>query len=233
MHPADHDIVLAAMETPSDGGILYKSTDGGTSWSEVFASASYVTGIEFSAVDSDLVALSTRQDVLKSQQQGDAGSWERITPPGGVFFRTVRASPHRAQVFVVGTNDQGIYYTADGGRSWQSNLLEDLFEHRRYQGSSDELSPEVATATNPGVRTLRNISAIVFDPVAPDTFYVAGTRYSWASFGVARMTHDGQTWERLSLEGLSHRNVFDLAVDSRGVFLYAGTFNGTYRLRLR
>jgi hypothetical protein len=148
-------------------------------------------------------------------------------------MRTVRLSPHDAQVYVIGTNDQGVFYSADGGDSWRNNRLEDLFEQRLYQGSDSYLPANVATASNPGAYVLKNIYAIVFDPVTPDVFYVAGTRFAWASFGVARITDAGQKWERLPLEGLSHRNVYDLAIDSAGQFLYAGTFDGVYGIRLR
>ena len=87
-------------------------------------------------------------------------------------------------------------------------------------------------AFNPERKMIKNISIVVFDPVMPDVFYAAGTQYTRASFGVVRVTNAGQTWERLPLEGLSSRNVFDLAIDSSGAFLYAGTLNGTYRLKL-
>jgi hypothetical protein len=111
--------------------------------------------------------------------------------------------------------------------------LEGLFEDRLYQASGQNLSSELAAAINPNIQRILNVSAIVFDPITPDLFYIGGTRYVRASFGVARITNAGQNWERLALEGLTHRNVFDLAVDSSGEFLYAGTFDGTFRLRLR
>jgi hypothetical protein len=134
---------------------------------------------------------------------------------------------------VVGTRDQGFYYTADAGISWRNNRLEGFFEQRSYQGSDQYLSDEIATAFNPGERMWRNILAIVFDPITPDVFYVGGTQLSRGSVGVAKITDAGQTWERLPLAGLSHRNVFDLAIDSAGEFLYAGTLNGTFRFKLR
>jgi hypothetical protein len=128
--------------------------------------------------------------------------------------------------------DQGIYYTADGGLSWKNHLFEGLFEQRLYQGSEQYLPAEVATASSARAHLLHNVSAIAFDPVAADTFYIAGSRYSRASFGVAKITHAGHNWQRLPLEGLSHRNVYDLAIDASGEFLYAATFDGTFKLSL-
>ena len=229
--PADDDVLFAVQENPStEKGKLYRTTDGGATWTKVYEASGYIAGIEVSAVDPDLVVFATRADVYQSEQGGEADSWQVITPPGASGFRTVRLSPHGTQVYVVGTNDQGLYYTGDGGTSWSNNRLEGLFEQRLYQGSDQYLPDEIATASNPSAYVLNNISAIVFDPVITDTFYVAGTQYTRASFGVARITNTGQNWQRLPLEGLSHRNVFDLAVDASGLYLYAGTFDGTFRL---
>jgi photosystem II stability/assembly factor-like uncharacterized protein len=232
--PTDDDIVFAAMEIPpTETGKLYRTTDGGITWSAVYSASDYITGIEVSAVDPDLVVFTTLSDVYRSEQGGDADSWQVITPPEASQIKTVRISPHRAQVYVVGTRDQGFYYTADAGISWRNNRLEGFFEQRSYQGSDQYLSDEIATAFNPREQMSRDISAVVFDPITLDVFYVGGTQLSRGSVGVAKITDAGQTWERLPLAGLSHRNVFDLAMDSAGEFLYAGTLNGTFRFKLR
>jgi len=232
--PANGEVVFAAMEIPSAGtGRLYRTADGGKTWSEIYSTSTYITGLEVSTVDPHLVVFTTRSDVYQSERGGEIGSWQVITPPGATMIRAVGLSPHRTQVYVIGTNDQGIYYTADGGDSWSNNRLEDLFEQRLYQGSDQYLPAEIATAINPRAYLLNNISAIVFDPIIPDVFYIAGTQHTRASFGVARITNAGRNWERLTLEGLAHRNVFDLAIDSSGAFLYAGTFDGTCALRLK
>jgi hypothetical protein len=49
---------------------------------------------------------------------------------------------------------------------------------------------------------------------------------------VLKITAAGTRWERLALEGFSHRNVFDLDVDSSGAYLYAATNDGTFRFKL-
>jgi photosystem II stability/assembly factor-like uncharacterized protein len=233
--PANDDILFAAQEIPAiETGKLYKTTDGGATWSEVYATSSYIKGIEVSALNSDLVVFVTRSEVYKSEQGGEADSWQVITPPeASSTLLTIALSPHNRQVYVIGTHDQGLYYTVDGGISWTNNRLVDFFEQKLYQGSDQYLDAEIATAFNPNEYVLKNINVIVFDPIIPDTFYVAGRQVTRASFGVAKITNAGQNWERLPLAGLSHRNVFDLAIDSAGEFLYAGTFNGTCRFKLR
>lgn len=232
--PSNDDMLFAVMEIPSAKiARLYRTTDGGSSWTNVYTTSGYITGLAVSAADPDLVVFTTWLEVQKSKRGGEPGSWRAITPPGTQGFRGVGLSPHQAEVHVIGSNDQGIYYTADGGEHWSNPPLDDLFEGELHQGSGQNLPGEIAAAFNPHVHRLRNVSAIIFDPIAVDRFYIGGTRYNRASFGVAKITHAGQDWQRLPLEGLSHRNVFDFAMDSLGEFLYVGTFDGTFRFKLR
>jgi photosystem II stability/assembly factor-like uncharacterized protein len=79
--PADDNVLFAAMEIPpSETGRLYKTTDGGVTWSSVYSTPSYITGVEVSAVVPELVVFTTRSDVYKSEREGEAGSWQVITP---------------------------------------------------------------------------------------------------------------------------------------------------------
>ncbi len=184
-------------------------------------------------MDPKLVVFTTRTEVYKSEQGGEHDSWQTITPPREPQIQAVALSPHRAQVYVVGTRDRGIYYSADGGVTWTNNDLKGFFEQRLSQGSDRYLDAEIATALNPKAWVPNDISAVAFDQLISDTFYAGGSLRSRASFGVARITNAGQSWERLPLAGLTHRNISDLAVDSRGEFLYAGTNDGTFRFNLR
>jgi hypothetical protein len=170
---------------------------------------------------------------LKSERRGEPGSWQSVKPPHRSRLQTIALSPHQATVYVVGTSHEGIYYTADGGASWTHNDLDGFFAQHVSQEDQRPLDAEIAAARNPNVEVQKNIVSIVFDPAVEDTFYVGANQSHRASVGVARITHAGRQWERLPLDGLTHRNVFALAIDAPGQFLYAGGHDGTYRFRLK
>jgi hypothetical protein len=134
---------------------------------------------------------------------------------------------------VIGTRNDGLYYTNDGGSSWIQNDLPGFYEQKTTQDSEKHLDTRIATAFNPRVKPRRDVSAIVFDPIVEDTFYIGCDLKPRAGFGVAKITNAGRSWERLPLAGLTHRNTFDVDIDSDGKVLYAGTFEGTFSLILR
>jgi hypothetical protein len=232
--PRDDRIVLAAMENPEAWTVtLYKTPDGGATWSPVLKVPETASGLAISVPEPGVVLLATHSDVYKSERGGDADSFQIITPEGASQIETIALSPHRAGVYVVGTRIGGLYYTSDGGATYTHNKLDDILEQRAFQDSSELLAAEIATALNPNVHLRRDVSAIVFDPLVQDTFYVGTSLRPRAGFGIIKLTNGAQSWERLPLEGLTHRNTYDLAIDSAGKYIYAGTNDGTFRLQLR
>jgi hypothetical protein len=202
-------------------------------WMPIYATADVVTGIEVSTIDPRIVVLATRSDVLISEENGDPGSWHAVTPEKATGIRTIALSPHRVGVYVIGTNSQGIWYTTDGGATWMNNRLTGFFEQHLSPDQPEPLDPELATAYASDAKLRHNASVVVFAPVSEDTFYVAGTQRPHASVGVARVTQAGTRWQRLPLEGLTHRNVYALALSSSEQFIYVGTHDGTFGLALR
>jgi photosystem II stability/assembly factor-like uncharacterized protein len=231
---SNNQIVFALQEIPDTGeSIIYKSMDGGESWQKVFTSDRAISKLAVSPVDSNLMVFVLPNAVYKSEQGGTPESWQEITPGEARQILEVSLSPHNRDVFVIGTHAQGIYYTEDGGQTWQHNALKPFFDQQVAQDNSETLSPDEITAYKSDRQMLRNITTVVFDPLEPDAFFVAGRQPGRASIGVAKITNGSQNWERLPLAGLSQRSIFDLAIDPAGEYLYAGTFNGTYQFRLR
>jgi hypothetical protein len=237
LDPSDDRRLFAAMELPGPTGVtvqsrVYRTLDGGATWAPVYEVEANVVGIKVSALDPQIVVLATRGAVLVSESGGAADSWQEITPDEAAGIRALALSPHRAGVYVVGTGSQGFWYTADGGTTWSRNRLPGFYEQQLSAGQPELIPAELATARAPDFRLRRDVSAIVFAPISEDTFYVAGTMRPRASVGVARITLGGTHWERLPLEGLTHRNVYALAIDSAEQILYAGTHDGTFGLAL-
>jgi hypothetical protein len=236
--PANDQVVFAVMEIPDASGVaaqsrVYRTTDGGPTWTPVYDVDARIEGIEVSALDPSVVVLVTRAEVLASEQGGDRDSWHLITPAEAGGLRAVALSPHQAGVYVVGTSSQGFWYSADAGATWTQNKLDGFFEQHLSPDQPEPLEAALATAHDPDAVPRRDISVIVFSPIDADTFYVAGTQRPRASVGVARITQEGTRWERLPLAGLTHRNVTAMAIDSSEQYLYVGTHDGTFGLALK
>ncbi|MEM7031751.1 MAG: hypothetical protein AAF629_19510 [Chloroflexota bacterium] len=232
--PTDDQVVYAAQQAPTEkAGFVYKSENGGETWQRVFTTTQDIRDMDISIVDPNMVAIATRAGVFQSNEGGSVGSWQNITPPDVKLALDVTFSPHNRDVVVVGTNTRGLFYSQDGGVSWQQNKLAGLQNQVASQDDSQPLDPEIATGFNPDQKMVRRVTVAVFDPIAPDTFYIGSRQISRSGFGVAKITNNGQSWQRLPLAGLDHRNVYSFAVDSGGEYLYAGTFNGAYRFQLR
>ena len=231
--PRDDRVVLAAMENPTSWEVtLYKTTDGGATWNSVLKTPGTSSGIEISIPEPGVVLVATRTDIWMSAHGGAAGSFQRITPDTALQIESIALSPHQPGVYVIGTRTDGLYYTSDSGSTWTNNRLDKLFDRQESPDGSEDLASGVATAFNPNVSSRRHVSAVVFDPQARDTFYVGTSLRPRAGCGIARLTNSAQNWEQLPLEGLTHRNIYALAIDSAGEYLYAGTNDGTFRLQL-
>jgi photosystem II stability/assembly factor-like uncharacterized protein len=130
-----------------------------------------------------------------------AAEWTPIGPPGGAV-RALAVDPVDPRIVYAGTAGGGVFKSVDGGASWK--------------------------AANRGLTDYR-ISALVLDPHAPGTLYVAAGTLPTSS-GVFKSTDGGASWVPAS-QGLPATPPFcgcgalftvrALAVDRNGV-VYAG-----------
>ena len=109
--PASADRVLAG----TGAGDIYRSTDGGTSWTRVAAHlGAGVLALEFPPAQPGVALAGTRGDGI--WRSADAGAhWARAS---GTKGRTVRAFDAAGATLLAGT-DRGVYESQDGGH-WKT-----------------------------------------------------------------------------------------------------------------
>ena len=159
LRPDDPRIILAAT---SEKG-LFRSTDGGVTWSESNSglATSMLHRLAFAASDPAVVYLSTHEGVYRS---GDAGqTWTyRSTGLAYLFVNAIAVDPTDADIAYVGTaaevntthtkhynpgmhEGQNLYKTTDGGRTWFPSG-DNIYERKVTQMSTHPLVPYVLWA---------------------------------------------------------------------------------------
>ena len=159
LRPDDPRVMLAA--TAEKG--LFRSTDGGVTWSESNSglATSMLHRLAFAASDPAVVYLSTHEGVYRS---GDAGqTWTyRSTGLPYLFVNAIAVDPTDADIAYVGTaaevntthtkhynpgmhEGQNLYKTTDGGRTWFPSG-DNIYERKVTQMSTHPLVPYVLWA---------------------------------------------------------------------------------------
>jgi photosystem II stability/assembly factor-like uncharacterized protein len=187
-------------------GGLYRSVDGGVTWSIVvygsgFLSLASAPSSPSVAYTSVLLALPDQAANLRSSDGG--ASWAPIAALGSSPVQALAVDPTSSGAVLasVGASAEGLprglYRTRDGGGSWTrlaGGLAEDLY------------------------------TALVFDPAVPTTIYAGSSAH-----GVYRSDDAGDTWRPVN-DGLDDLRTTQIAVDSRSpATLYAGTMRGVFR----
>ncbi len=206
--PTDSDVVYAGA---ADGG-LWKSTDGGTTWSPLTDNLPRMSSGAV-AVDPNnpkIIYYGTGElnfnidgypgaGVYKSTDGGTTWSLLTLPPGGGIYYTSsIAVAPSNSNVvYIAGYYD--VYKSTDGGSTWTGLNLTD--------GAVD---------------------AIVVDPKNADVIYAAyGSGFAGDStnFGIYKSTDGGTTWSWLT-NGLPPANQIDrvsLAIaPSDNQILYAG-----------
>jgi photosystem II stability/assembly factor-like uncharacterized protein len=142
---------------------VYRSSDGGRNWrlrllvTEDWASG---WGVAIAPSNERVVYAGTSDGIWRSL---DAGlTWQRRS--AGAIDGSIAVDPTRPQIVWVGTQQNGLRRSLDGGRTWRELL--------------DEYAGEYHTPMDP----------VVIDPLRPKTVYVGWGRTIW------RTTDNGATW---------------------------------------
>jgi photosystem II stability/assembly factor-like uncharacterized protein len=240
IQPGEPRVLYAGMWSLGlGGGGIYKSTDGGESWTELRGMAGQaVRALAMATSDPRIVIAGTRDGVFRSDDAGER--WRRISPLGHAEIRTLESvaiDPRDPDMVYVGTWHLP-WKTTDGGRSWtliHKGILDDsdVFSlavnpadpNTLYIGACSGIYRTDTAAAQwrkiQGIpQSSRRTHTLVLDPRDPAIVYAGTTEGLW------RSPDGGQAWARLTPQNwvinavvLDPRdpNHFFLALDSLGV----------------
>jgi photosystem II stability/assembly factor-like uncharacterized protein len=186
------------------GGGIFKSGDGGVSWTEAnnglwtSAGVIMIRTIVIDPSDSNTIYAAGAENTLYKSTSGGA-SWTAILSgiPSGAQFLTLAVDPNNRQTVYAGTYQYGVYKTTNGGASW--------------------------TAFNSGL-TSSYVEFVAIDPADSRTVY-AGT----SGGGLFKSVNGGASWAA-SGNGINSPSVNSIAVDpAKNTTIYAGTPSKLYK----
>ncbi|MGQ0594346.1 MAG: WD40/YVTN/BNR-like repeat-containing protein [Gammaproteobacteria bacterium] len=185
-------------------GKVFRTVNGGASWSTVKSGSSPFTAIAVSKTNSDFVLIGDGSGVLYASEDGGT-TWREIRRFRNAPISAIGVSPHYPEdgAFFVGTRTQGIFKTSDGGDSF--------------------------VAANTGIGDL-DITQIVASPA----YATDGTVYAsaWRS-AIYRSENAGLSWAKRSqgitigLQAILLPQFADLAISEGGALFLAG-FDGLF-----
>jgi photosystem II stability/assembly factor-like uncharacterized protein len=213
--PSDSETVYASAQYTDEpyGAGLFKTTDGGRSWTDISYGVDYVYVYALAidpTVPNTIFAGTGGRGVLKSTDGGT--TWQHVNNGlGALPVSALVVDPQDPSTLYAGAEDYyhpqitGIYKSVDAGKSW---TLLDMTEFGDF----------------------RHVLDIAIDPLSPTTVY-ASTQSSedYAGGGVFKSTDGGQIWSA-EPTGLFNRSVWRLSIDPASPStVFAGTTAGVFR----
>ena len=149
--------------------------------------------------------------VFKSSDRGN--NWTQINNGLNSLETNVLAvDPNDSDVLYLGTDDDGIYKSINGGENWK------------------KLIPTASFGVGDIIVDPQNSNNVYMGTV--DYFRLSESRGVLGDFGVYKSTDGGATWEEFN-SGLNHLGVFSLELSEENRILYAGTrAGGVYWINL-
>src|SRR5690242_15714893 len=119
--PRDANLILASTRTqdPSAGGGIFRSADGGGTWSAAGLEGQAVRALAIAPSDADILVAGTLDGIYQSRDAGK--SWERISPEHHQELRnldSLAVDPRDPETIYAGTFHLP-WETTDGGRTWR------------------------------------------------------------------------------------------------------------------
>ena len=209
-----------------EGVGLTGSEDNGESWRN--SDDGFVRDVHVSK----LVIDPNNNNVFYATTQGETEYTDKVGDGAGVFKSTDRGNnwtqinnglnsletnvlavdPNDSDVLYLGTDDDGIYKSINGGENWK------------------KLIPTASFGVGDIIVDPQDSNNIYMGTV--DYFRLSESRGVLGDFGVYKSTDGGTTWEEFN-SGLNHLGVFSLELSEENRILYAGTrAGGVYWINL-
>ena len=209
-----------------EGVGLTGSEDNGESWRN--SDDGFVRDVHVSK----LVIDPNNNNIFYATTQGETEYTDKVGNGAGVFKSTDRGNnwtqinnglnsletnvlavdPNDSDVLYLGTDDDGIYKSINGGENWK------------------KLIPTASFGVGDIIVDPQNSNNVYMGTV--DYFRLSESRGVLGDFGVYKSTDGGTTWEEFN-SGLNHLGVFSLELSEENRILYAGTrAGGVYWINL-
>ena len=209
-----------------EGVGLTGSEDNGESWRN--SDDGFVRDVHVSK----LVIDPNNNNIFYATTQGETEYTDKVGDGAGVFKSTDRGNnwtqinnglnsletnvlavdPNNSDVLYLGTDDDGIYKSINGGENWK------------------KLIPTASFGVGDIIVDPQDSNNVYMGTV--DYFRLSESRGVLGDFGVYKSTDGGTTWEEFN-SGLNHLGVFSLELSEENRILYAGTrAGGVYWINL-
>jgi len=207
--PEDSSIVYAAacrvdVEPPGIVGSLFKTLDGGKSWTAIDTGLSEcdVRRLAIDPAHPSTLFAATMNGLFQSADGGASWRANGLVPnPGSsTLLSGVAFDPSTPGTLWALDLQHGAFRSTDGGVTWGSR--------------------------NAGLPTPLSLDDIAFDRRHPGTLWLA--LYPASGAAVYRSTDHGQSWSPAS-QGLGGRAVTELELSADSATLYAATADGVFR----
>ncbi len=217
VHPHNPNVAYVALRMKSGGGLIYRTTNGGEEWNEIYALPENPTDLTISATDPETIVCATEQGVVHVGREGGS-QWQSYDLGLGLLY-AVDVFPADPDRIVVGANIAGAFLTTDGGESWQHVFDADDLQY--FVG-------DLALSDFARDRYWPTIRAVRFDPHDPEVLYIGHNPGIWMGVGVLRSVDGGQSWESLADGRFQMRSVYDFDLDPESQDLVVGTWEVYY-----
>ncbi|HEX7254013.1 MAG TPA: hypothetical protein VF376_14115 [Thermoanaerobaculia bacterium] len=220
--------------------LVYKSIDGGETWSGADAGLPGGTVLQLVIAPSQptTLYLNANNQIFKSSDGGRSWTGPPLPPPNVPSFQTIEQLAVDPQdsltVFYADYGGSGtvggVFKTVDGGDNWTDTQVP------MFRPNSVVIDPhnpshiyttnggEFASSTDGGTTWVSEAAPSGLETLVADRQNPPALYGSVFAVGVLRSTDAGKTWDSLNNAGLSSP-IFSLAVDASGTYLYAGTQN--------